>query len=87
MPRALSLGRLCLLFSSLLGLACSTSAVEGELGQGHFRYTCLDDTDAACAQAGEATSFPSTLALSSDFALTFEPSLLRNILGMIKYCQ
>jgi hypothetical protein len=43
---------------------------RGELGNGHFVYECLNDTDSACADGGTAT-LPQAMAVGGRFAMRF----------------
>lgn len=61
------------LLAASFGSACGDDApgAGGALGEGAFQYRCVDDSDAACASAGVATTFPKLVAVGAELGLSF----------------
>jgi hypothetical protein len=58
-------------------LACGDgpggAAVQGELGDGFFRYVCVGSSDSYCPDGMTASSFPEAIAVGGRFSLRYEP--------------
>ena len=51
------------------GCRLDDDETEGELGEGAFRYLCVDDSDTAC-EDGRATRFPTQISVGARFGLS-----------------
>jgi hypothetical protein len=61
----------------LAGLSAACNPVKadekvGELGQGKFKYGCVEQGDAACNKGLSADAFPARIALGGRFRVTYE---------------
>lgn len=70
--------KVCLAVTALCGTACNdvdpeSNETPGELGEGVFRYECVDAADEACDGATTASAFPTAVATNSSFDLAYDP--------------
>lgn len=69
--------KVCLAVTVLLGTACDvdpeSGETPGELGEGVFRYECVDGQDVACNGSTIASTFPTAVATNSSFDLAYDP--------------
>jgi hypothetical protein len=68
--------KVCLAALALFGTACDvdpeSNETPGELGEGVFKYECVDAQDEACDGAARASVFPTKVATNSSFDLSYD---------------
>src|SRR4051812_44219196 len=66
------------LVTALLVVGCGrgdrldSSETPGELGNGAFRYLCVETRDAVCPSGGQAQTFPERIGTTGVFDVRFE---------------